>query len=174
MARLAGSAVLRPDGQAIDVDDVEMWVASADVGAELVYAWGSAPPRDRAAWTRARALFDEGEVRLHDRRRPSGGREWYMVKRQAPVGSQAVPAESDPVPETEEAAVLRVLGRHVRLGMHCPTNAEIGRQVELSAPQVAYRIRLLRAARLILMEERGPGQRRICTINGKSTPGAPL
>jgi hypothetical protein len=170
MAKLAGSSALRPVAHAIDVDDVEHWVASADVGAELVYAWGLAPPRDRAAWVRARELFDEGEVRLHDRRRPGGDREWYMVKRAVPVGMEAAPIVAAQQEETEEAAVLRILRRYVRLGLPCPTNAEVGRQIELTAPQVAYRVRLLKAARLILMEERGPGERRICTISGRSTP----
>lgn len=174
MAKLAGSSALRPIAHAIDVDDVEHWVASADVGAELVYAWGLSPPRDRAAWVRARELFDEGEVRLHDRRRPSGDREWFMVKRAMLVGMEAAPLVAEPQAETEEMAVLRILRRHVRLGLPCPTNAEIGRQIELTAAQVAYRIRLLRAARLILMEDNGPGMRRVCTISGRSTPGGPL
>ncbi|WP_230781551.1 hypothetical protein [Sphingomonas sp. Leaf37] len=174
MAKLAGSSALRPVAHAIDVDDVEHWVASAEVGAELVYAWGLSPPRDRAAWVRARELFEEGEVRLHDRRRPTNDREWYMVKRAMMVGGDAAPVIADPVAETEEAAVLRILRRHVRLGLPCGTNAEIGRQVEMTAAQVAYRIRLLRAARLISMEERGPGERRICTISGRSTPAGRL
>ena len=49
MASLAGSAALRPVAHAIDVADVEHWAASAEVGAELIYAWGFAPPRERAA-----------------------------------------------------------------------------------------------------------------------------
>lgn len=174
MAKLAGSSALRPVAHAIDVVDVEHWVASADVGAELVYAWGLAPPRDRAAWVRARELFDEGEVRLHDRRRPSNDREWYMVKRAVLVGMEAAPIVAEQQVETEETAVLRILRRHVRLGLPCPTNAEVGRHVDLTAAQVAYRIRLLRAARLILMEDNGPGMRRVCTIGGRSTPGGPL
>ncbi|USU06308.1 hypothetical protein NF699_06505 [Sphingomonadaceae bacterium OTU29LAMAA1] len=174
MAKLAGSSALRPVAHAIDVDDVEHWVASADVGAELVYAWGLSPPRDRAAWVRARELFNEGEVRLHDRRRPNNDREWYMVKRAMLVGAVATPIVVDSVAETEEAAVLRILRRHVRLGLPCPTNAEVGRQIELTAAQVAYRIRLLRAARLISMEDNGPGMRRVCTISGRATPGGPL
>lgn len=174
MAKLAGSSALRPVAHALDVEDVEHWVAAADVGAELVYAWGFAPPRERAAWLRARELFEEGEVRLHDRRRPGGDREWYMVKRAMPVGMDATPIIAAPQEETEEAAVLRILRRYVRLGLPCPTNAEVGRQIELTAAQVAYRVRLLKAARLILMEERGPGERRICTISGRSTPGGRL
>lgn len=173
MAKLASCVGGHPIGHAIDVDDVEVWAATADTGAELIYAWGWAPPRERAAWLRARELFDEGEVRLHDRRRAGGEREWYMVKRAVLVGV-AMPIVADPVAETEEAAVLRILRRHVKLGLPCPTNAEIGRQVDLTASQVAYRVRLLRAARLILMEERGPGERRICTIGGRSTPGGRL
>jgi hypothetical protein len=174
MARLAGSVALRPVAHALDVADVENWVATAEVGAELVYAWGFAPPRERAAWTRARELSDENEVRLHDRRRTGGDREWYMVKRPVPVGVTVVPPVVDPAEETEEMAVLRVLRRHVGLGLPCPTNAEIGKQVGLIAPQVAYRIRLLRAARLILMDDRGPKLRRICTIGGRSTPDGAL
>lgn len=174
MASLAGSAALRHVAHAIDVADVEHWVASAEVGAELVYAWGFAPPRERAAWTRARELSDEREVRLHDRRRQNGDREWYMVKREVPLAIAAVPTVAEPVEETEEMAVLRVLRRHVGLRLKCPTNAEIGKQIGLTAPQVAYRIRVLRAAQLILMEDRGPGLRRICTINGRSTPDGAL
>ena len=174
MARLAGSVTLRPAAQALDVADVEHWAASAEVGAELVYAWGFAPPRERAAWSRARELSDEGEVRLHDRRRRGGDRDWYMVKRPVPLAVAATPTTTDSVEETEEMAVLRVLRRHVGLGLKCPTNAEIGKQIGLTAPQVAYRIRLLRAARLIRMEDRGPGLRRICTIGGRATPDGAL
>lgn len=174
MARLAGASAIRPAAHALDVEDVEHWVGSAEVGDELVYAWGVAPPRDRAAWARARELFDEGEVRLHDRRRGDGNREWYMVKRQLAVGEQPAVAPVHDRPETEEEAVLRILRRHVKLGLACPTNAEIGSQVGLTAQQAAYRIRVLRAERAILMEERGPGERRICTIAGRSTPGGKL
>lgn len=173
MARLAGSIGARSNGQALDVHDMEDWAASAEVGGELPYAWGWSPPRERAAWSRARELSDEGEVRLHSRRLPDGQTQWYMVKRAPRLGEQPV-AVVEQGPETEEAAVLRILRRAVRLGMPCPTNAEIGRQIDLTATQAAYRVRLLRADRLILLEERGPGERRICTISGKSTPAGKL
>lgn len=175
MAKLAGSASYRPVGHALDVESVEAWVATADVGQRLVYAWGRVPPRERAAWLRARELSEEGEVRLHDQRRADGDREWFMVKRAMAVRPPAAAVVSaDAPPETEEEAVLRILRRHVRLKLPCPTNAEIGRQIGLTATQAAYRVRVLRELNVIRLDERGPGWRRMLTIDGRTTPAAVL
>jgi hypothetical protein len=175
MAKLAGATSCRPVGHALDVESVEAWVAVADPGQRLVYAWGRVPPRERAAWARARELSSEGEVRLHDRLRGDGDREWFMVKRELPAGAPApVSNRTDPAPETEEEAVLRILRRHVRLKLACPTNAEIGRQVGLTATQVAYRVRVLREWKAIHLDDRGPGWRRMLTIDGRTTPAAVL
>lgn len=175
MAKLAGATSIQLIGHALDVESVEAWVACAEAGERLVYAWGKVPPRERAAWTRARELLTEGEVRLHDQRRPDGDREWFMVKRDAVLRAvAAVEPDAGAGQETEEEAVLRILRRHVRLQLPCPTNAEIGRQIGLTASQAAYRVRVLRDAKAILLDDRGPGWRRMLTIGGRTTPAAVL
>ncbi|MDE0878549.1 MAG: hypothetical protein OSB00_07770 [Sphingomonas bacterium] len=165
-----------PLSQAIDVAVIEDWLASASIGDELVYAWGAVPPRTLAAWSRARDLFEEREVRLHDRLRPGGRtREWYLVKRRVDVGEQpvAVAAVTD-AEETGEAAVLRILRRAVNFSKPCPTNAEIGAQCGLTTRQAAHRVEKLVKARAVTLEDRGPGQRRVLTIGRKSTPAGAL
>ena len=162
---------LGPLAQAIDVAVIEDWLAGAGTGDELVYAWGVTPPRHLGAWSRARTLADEGEVRLHDRLQPGGKtREWYLKKREIVLGEAATPAPVSNEPESEGAAVLRILRRAVNLKHPCPTNAEIGAQVGLTGEQVAYRVRVLVAAKAIHLEQRGPRDRRVLTIGGKSTP----
>lgn len=151
----------------IDVAVLEAWLVTAAAGDELVYSRGWEPARWAAAWTRARELSDEGEVRLHERRAADGsGREWF-VKRRRPLITDGVPVEAAPAEEeTEEQALLRSLRRLAKLKLPCRTNAEFDRELGWPEGRAAYRFRCLTAVGAIRVEQQGFGRPRLVSIVG--------
>ncbi|WP_294195882.1 hypothetical protein [uncultured Sphingomonas sp.] len=151
----------------------EAWLDGADVGATLIVAWGGVPPRKLPIWDAAAAADRDGLVRLHHKRRDGGGWNYVAVRADPPivVGRKAPPRSAiDDEDPTE--IVFRALKRAANFGQPCPTNADLARAAGLrDAVAASYRVRLLRQAKRIVIDEQGPGQPRIVTIvgTGKST-----
>jgi hypothetical protein len=79
--------IVRQPPEALDA-----FVAVAQAGNEFVYCEAPSPIRDET-WLRAGALARLGLVRTHDRRRPGGGRQWYLVRTRKPLPKDVSPQE---------------------------------------------------------------------------------
>lgn len=167
--------IAKPMAFPIDVAVLEAWLTTAAPGDELVYAYGTAPARSAAAWVRARELADEGEVRLHQRRRGEGTTiEWFAVRRQPQIDDRSSEPPQQVEDETPEDAVLRILRRYAKLGLDCPTNGAIARELDCTSEQAAYRVRRLKDAGVIRVEQQGFDKPRLVWIVGSklATRGA--
>lgn len=156
-----------PLAYALSISDFAAWVERAPVGARIVYAHGSVPPRGEPAWALAGALETAGRVTL-TAARDGGVTEWIATKLAAGPGAAA----AAPIEDAAAERVLARLRRAANLEQVCPTNAELAEACGLKdADAASYRIRKLIRERRIRVEDQGPRARRIVTIvaTGRST-----
>lgn len=148
------------------------WIAQAGAHQRIPYAVGPSPLRDHPTFVQARAMEKAGLVDLFQSRRGDGrGFDYLAIRRADPQPRAPAPIAAG----AEDALTEKVYGRLknlAALGHPCDTNVALARLCDLpDADAASYRIRKLRDAGRIVVENRGPLERRIVTIvaTGKST-----
>jgi hypothetical protein len=148
-----------PLSMAIEVAVFDAWLTTARPGATIDYAEGPALPRGMGVVALAREMSQAGQVYLKQEKSPRGWR--FIAERASRKGS----AGQDTVTDHVSADVLRILMRAAALGVDCPTNGAIVRELGLKDVDAArYQIRKLIKAGLVRIEDCGPRCPRIVTI----------
>jgi hypothetical protein len=135
--------IVRQPPEALDA-----FVAVAQAGNEFVYCEAPSPIRDET-WLRAGALARLGLVRTHDRRRPGGGRQWYLVRTRKPLPKDVSPQEKV-LNDAATAAIFVQLKREANFSLPCSTDAALARLTGLNTRnQAQHRVQELIRAELI-------------------------
>ena len=175
-ASLRGGAANGARTIPIAADALESWADNAEPGQRITYASGPAELPEHPTFVLAGSLRRQGAVITHIKRRDDGGGFDFLAVRRARDVAEQVRNTATVDDDDLDQIVLRELRRCASLQWACPTNAELARRCGLKdALQASYRMRKLIEAGHILVEGRGPMQRRIVTIvaTGKQTvPGA--
>lgn len=157
---------------AVTVTEFERWLASADPGARFVYAGGPVVPHEMAVVAIVREAVAAAEVTSHQRK--VEGRWEYFVQRSRPdVEPRPGRSKRDAIPaDSVKGLMLTILKAAATVGHPCPTNAEFAKRLGLKDAEAArYEFNQLAATGRIMVENRGPRQRRVVTIVslGRST-----
>ncbi|MCH2238787.1 MAG: hypothetical protein MK060_12960 [Blastomonas sp.] len=176
--------VLGPLTLYAEIGVMEAWLENAAPGDELRYATGPALGREAPAGQLARQWAEEGEVMLFQRRPGPGKPLEYVARRKEPPvkprapralpGRQARPLL--PLPqdfaESDEGRMLALLTEAAEVGLACPSNVQLARQLDLNARSRAqYLITKLMRAGLIRVASASSFDGRVVTIvsSGKRT-----
>jgi hypothetical protein len=152
--------IVRQPPEALDA-----FVAVAEAGNEFVYCEAPSPIRDET-WLRAGALARLGLVRTHDRRRPGGGRQWYLVRTRKPLPKDVSPQQKV-LNDAATAAIFVQLKREANFSLPCSTDAALARLTGLNTRnQAQHRVQELIRAELIESQiaYEGGVQTRVVTI----------
>lgn len=129
----------------ITATDVDAWLRSARPGESLVYAHGPQLVQGGAA-ARVTELTRTGEVTPHHKRADDGGFD-FIIRRNR-VQAAPRPPVCDPV----MLSVLCVLQDAAAKGERCPSDAAIGEATDLTADQVKWQLKKLKASGFIACE----------------------
>jgi hypothetical protein len=125
-----GAMVLQPP------EAMDAFVRMGATGNEFIYAEAPEEPRNQACWSKAAELGRGGLVRTHQRRRPGGGWQFYLVRTSKPLPRETSPEEKA-LSDRATAAIFVQLKREANLGLPCSSNAELARLAGLSMRQQA-------------------------------------
>lgn len=157
----------------IAADALQRWADAAQAGDRIAYAHGPEPWRGHATFVLAGALAAAGMVTLFQPRRPGSAIfDFIAERRAADVPPHAIETQLRATLDPEEDRVFALLRNLAAIGHSCPTDEAIAKRLGLSGADAAsYRMRKLRAAGLIRVENRGPLKPRVVTIvaDGRQT-----
>lgn len=138
-----GAILLQPP------EAMDAFVRMASAGNEFIYAEAPEEPRNQACWSKAAELGRGGLVRTHQRRRPGGGWQFYLVRTSKPLPRETS-LEERALSDRATAAIFVQLKREANLGLPCSSDTELMRIAGLAMRQQAgNRVRKLIDAGLI-------------------------
>lgn len=155
------------DGWVRPIAAIDAWLNGAQCGDRLTYAHGHTLLDEQLAAHMGK-LQHEGEVRLHRNRADDGAFDYFAIRNRVRVQLPPRPRrQAGPVLTPAMSAVFLKLKAVARLKQRCPTNQQLASDLGLSAEEVKWAMRQLRAGELIhtrLVPVPGDPKYRIVTI----------
>lgn len=158
--------------------EFDKWLAASSVGDTVIYAHGPALPQGNAVCTKARDLYDAGQLQLSQKKAERG--KHYLAKRVKPAPAiDPVETEADILALEREVAgtpagrVLDILKRCANFDRQVPSLAQLANQADLPNRQRANYLKTVLEEKGLISIHRQQGCVQVITIasSGKRTKG---